>query len=70
MKHYSKEELDLYRNGNMSLLNKISCSGHLKTCPECAKHLEELAKDDQLLTELRSSLERFQEFSKDVPSES
>ena len=41
MKHYTKEELELFRNGKMSLLSRISCSGHLKNCPDCAGLMEE-----------------------------
>ena len=63
MKHYTKEELDLFRNGKMSLLGKISCSGHLKNCQECAKLLEELSQDDRFIDELRSSVLLFQELS-------
>ena len=30
MEHYTKEELDQYRNGGMSVLRKISCAAHQK----------------------------------------
>ena len=60
MEHYTKEELDQYRNGGMSVLRKISCSAHLKNCPDCAKLLEELNADDQLLRDLRGSVELYQ----------
>ena len=63
MKHYTKEELELYRNRKMSLLSRISCSGHLKTCPACAGLLEELAEDDRFIVELRSSVQIFQDVS-------
>lgn len=32
MKHYTKEELELYRHGQMSVLGRIACSSHLKEC--------------------------------------
>lgn len=70
MKHYTKEELDLFRNGKMSLLGRISCSGHLKNCPECAKLLEELSEDDKFVAELRSSIQLFQELSELSPASS
>ena len=63
MEHYTKEELDQYRNGEMSVLRKISCSAHLKNCPECAKLLEELNADDQLLRDLRGSVEIYQQLA-------
>ena len=63
MEHYTKEELDQYRNGGMSVLGKIRCSAHLKSCPECAKLLEELNSDDQLLRDLRGSVEIYQQLA-------
>ena len=60
MKHYSKEELELFRNGHMSVLSRIGCSAHLKTCPECAGLLEDLTKEDQFLAELRTSVQLYQ----------
>ena len=63
MEHYTKEELDQYRNGGMSVLRKIRCSAHLKTCPACAKLLEELNSDDQLLRDLRGSVELYQQLA-------
>ena len=67
MEHYTKEELDQYRNGGMSVLRKISCSAHLKSCPECAKLLEELNSDDQLLRDLRGSVELYQQLGAKTP---
>ena len=63
MEHYTKEELDQYRNGGMSVLRKIHCSAHLKNCPACAKLLEELNADDQLLRDLRGSVELYQQLA-------
>ena len=63
MEHYTKEELDQYRNGGMSVLRKISCSAHLKNCKKCAKLLKELEADDQLLRDLRGSVELFQQLA-------
>ena len=60
MKHYSKEELELFRNGYMSVLSRIGCSAHLKNCPECAGLLDELKKEDQFLAELRTSVQFYQ----------
>ena len=68
MEHYTKEELDQYRNGGMSVLGKIRCSAHLKNCPECAKLLEELNADDQLLRDLRGSVELYQQLAPKVSS--
>lgn len=63
MAHYTKEELDQYRNGGMSVLRKISCAAHLKNCKECAKLLKELEADDQLLRDLRGSVEIYQQLA-------
>ena len=63
MKHYTKEELELYRNGQMSLLGRIHCTAHLKECGECAKRMAELKEEDTLLADLRSSLRIYRELS-------
>ena len=42
MTHYKKEDLELFRNGQMSVLGKIGCTAHLKSCKECAELLKEL----------------------------
>jgi len=59
MKHYTIEELDRYRNGDMNLLSRISCAGHLKQCETCRNLLETLKKDDLLLEAVRRNLARF-----------
>ena len=63
MEHYTKEELDQYRNGGMSVLRKIHCTAHLKNCETCAKLLKELEEDDQLLRDLRGSVELYQQLA-------
>ena len=63
MEHYTKEELDQYRNGGMSVLRKIHCTSHLKSCETCAKLLKELEADDQLLRDLRGSVELYQQLA-------
>ncbi|MBQ7395824.1 MAG: hypothetical protein IJW08_10390 [Lentisphaeria bacterium] len=63
MKHYTKEELELFRNGKMSVLGKITCASHLHSCEECAKILEELKDDDHFIKELQASLQLSQESS-------
>jgi predicted anti-sigma-YlaC factor YlaD len=67
MKHYSKEELDLYRNGKMSVLGKITCAAHLKNCPECTGLLKELEDDDQLLAHLRTSMQIYKNLTEVKP---
>ena len=57
MKHYTKEELELYRHGQMSVLGKINCASHLQDCEECRKLLEELKTEDDFVDELRSSIQ-------------
>ena len=61
MKHYRKEDLELYRNKEMSVLGRISCSAHLKECSRCAKLFRELETEDAFVTELRDSLQLFDE---------
>ena len=44
MKHYTREELELYRNGQMSVLGRIACTSHLRECAECMKIMDECRK--------------------------
>ena len=60
MRHYTTEELDRYRNGDMNMLSRISCAGHLKQCEICRNLLETLKQDDILLETVRKSINRFQ----------
>ena len=64
MKHFSKEELELYRNHQMSVLKRIVCAGLLYECRICAGRLKELDADDHFLDELRSSIRIFQALQK------
>lgn len=66
-KHYSKDALDMYRHGEMSVLARINCSSHLQQCKDCATRLAELEADEKLLTKLRSSVEIFRQLS-ETPS--
>ena len=61
MKHYTKEELELYRNGKMSVIGRITCASHLRECKDCSKLWEELKEDDNLVTRLRISLQTYAE---------
>ena len=70
MKHYTKEELDLYRHGKMSVLGKITCAAHLKNCPECAILLQELEEDDKLIAHLRTSVQIYSDLSESRPAAS
>lgn len=63
MPHYTKEELELYRHNEMSVLGRIACSSHLKHCPECQKRLDELAEDDRLVDDLRRSVRTYKELA-------
>ena len=67
MKHYTREELELYRNGQMSVLGRSTCTGHLRECSECMKIMDELKDDDVLIAYLRSSVRQFQELSQEEP---
>jgi len=59
MKHYTIDELDRYRNGDMNMLSRISCASHLKQCGGCRNLLESLKQDDQLLETVRKNIARF-----------
>ena len=65
MRHYTKEELELYRHGQMSVLGKISCASHLRECEACRSLLEELKAEDDFVQELRSSLQTYDEIAKE-----
>ena len=67
MRHYTTEELDRYRNGDMNILIRISCAGHLKQCDSCRNLLETLKQDDQLLETVRRNLARFKAVSDEIP---
>ena len=62
-KHYTKEELELYRNKDMSLLGRLSCAAHLRECQECRSLLDELESDDAFVSELRESIKIYNEIA-------
>ena len=64
VKHYTKEELELYRHKEMPLLSRMRCATHLKQCVECASLLKELETEDAFVAELRESIRLFAELSK------
>ncbi len=63
MAHYTAEELETYRHGEMSVLGRIACTEHLKKCPKCAKLLKQLESDDLFLTTLRISVSSYAQFA-------
>ena len=63
MKHYTKKELELYYNGQMSILSRISCRNHLKSCETCQKLEQKINDDKQLIADLRSSIKLFESLS-------
>ena len=67
MKHYTKEELELYRHGQMSVLGRVTCASHLQKCEECRELLKELESEDDFVKELRSSLLLFESVAKELP---
>ncbi len=58
--HYTKEDLELYRNHQMSILGRLTCQAHLKECPECATLLKELSEDDDFIRQLRASAQIYE----------
>lgn len=67
MKHYTKEELELYRHGQLSVFSKINCASHLQECEECRELLKELEADDDFMKELKNSLKLYESISKEIP---
>ena len=59
-KHYTKEELELYRNHQMSILGRLACQAHLKECHDCATLLKELSEDDDFIRQLRASAQIYE----------
>lgn len=68
MKHYTHEELELYRNGKMSVLGRIACSSHLQKCAKCSKIMEDLQEDDKLIAHLRSSIQLYRDLTEIEPA--
>ena len=68
MAHCTREELELYRGRQMSLLKRIACAAHLKECPKCARLLRGLDEDDHLIAEIRSSVELYRNLSELAPA--
>ena len=66
--HYTKEDLELFRNHQMSILGRLTCQAHLKDCPECARLLKELSEDDDFIRQLRASAQIYEEIIKSDPS--
>ena len=62
--HYTKEDLELFRNHQMSILGRLTCQAHLKECPECAALLKELSEEDDLIRQLRASAQIYEEIVK------
>ena len=57
MRHYTEDELELFRHKEMSVLGRINCASHLKECPACAKLLAELEGSAALVQEVRNGME-------------
>jgi hypothetical protein len=53
MKHYTVDDLDRFRHGDLGPLATLRCRLHLWRCGACRQHLEGLAGDDRLLAEMR-----------------
>ena len=68
MEHYTKEELDLFRHDQMSVLGRIGCAAHLRNCPECRKLLDELEEEDRFVNDLRNSVRLYKDLSATPPS--
>jgi len=58
--HYKKEELELFRNHQMSFLGRMACQAHLNKCSKCADRLKELSEDDDLILQLRAANQIFE----------
>ena len=67
-KHYTKEDLELFRNHQMSILGRLTCQAHLKECPECSNLLKELSEDDDFIRQLRASAKIYEEIVRSEPA--
>ena len=67
-KHYTKDELEMYRHGQMSLLGRMQCAAHLRECPDCRTLLDELESDDEFVRELRDSIKAYREIGNSTVS--
>ena len=65
MKHYTKEELELFRHDRMSVLGRIACAAHLKNCEDCAARLRELEEEDRFVDDLRTSVRLYKDLNSD-----
>ncbi len=65
MKHYTKDELEQYRNKGMSVFGRMNCAAHLKECVSCAMLLAELDDDAVFVGKIRESIKRYEEATKD-----
>lgn len=68
MKHYTKEELELFRHDQLSVLGKIACAAHLKNCEDCAALLSELEEEDRFVDDLRASVRLYKDLNSDKPA--
>ena len=66
--HYTKEDLELYRNHQMSILGRLTCHAHLKECPGCARLLTELSDDDDFIRQLRASAQIYEAIVNNEPA--
>ena len=66
--HYTKEDLELFRNHQMSILGRLACQAHLKECPECAALLKELSEDDDFIRQLRASAQIYEAIVNNAPA--
>ena len=67
-KHYTKEDLEFFRNRQMSVLGRLTCQAHLKECPECAALLKELSEDDDFIRQLRASARLYEVLINNTPA--
>jgi hypothetical protein len=62
MKHYTQEQLDQYKHGDMSIIGKLTCKMHLCFCQKCSDQLRTISEDDSFMSELKNAVKTF-----DVP---
>ena len=63
MKHYSKTELENFRNGDMTEVRSKKCRMHLDICEKCRNLLQELYIDDKFIDLLKRAVELFKDNS-------
>lgn len=59
MKHYTQEQLDQYKHGDMNIANRLVCKLHLQFCLKCRNQYNDLSQDDTFIANLKKAVSTF-----------